>query len=208
MAEGHAVVWCESDGPRFVGRLSVERAGLHLRGASTEGELWDRVFGPDDIVRVRLVRPGRDDVEDSRSVIVEQRDGSCLSLEAVDGPGVLFEIAHLAAELSGRARGMSAGVAVEVPIRRGHRDRVRELVRNGPPFDPVSVPGLESHDVYVGRDHVIFIFRGENVRDAVEKLMHTPSVWMAAADWRRSIAGRPDMLEHGYAWHRHGSQDW
>jgi hypothetical protein len=205
MAEGHAVVWCESGGPRFVGKLSVESAGLHLRGATAEGELWDRVLRPDDIVRVRVVRPGRDEVEGSRSVVVEQRDGSCLSVVAVDGAGVLFEIAHLAAELSGRARRVSRGVAVEVPIRRGHRDRVRELVRAGPPFDPVAVPELESHDVYVARGHVIFIFRGENVRDAVEKLMHTPSVWLAAADWRRSIAGRPYMLEDGYAWRRHGS---
>ena len=205
MAEGHAVVWSESDGPRFVGRLSVEDAGLHLRGASTEGELWDRVLGPDDIVRVRLVRPGRDDVDGSRSVVVEQHDGSCLRIVALDGAGRLFEIANLAAELSGRARRLSTGVAVEVPIRRGHRDRVRELVRHGPPFDPVAVPELESHDVYVGRDHVIFVFRGENVTDAVEKLTHTPSVWTAGADWRRSIAGRPYVLEHGYAWRRHGT---
>jgi hypothetical protein len=205
MAAEYAVVWSESDGPRFVGQLSVERAGLHLRGSSAEGELWDRILRPDDIVRVRLVRPGRDEVDGSRSVVVEQGDGSSLSVVAVDGAGVLFEIANLAAELSGRARQMSTGVAVEVPIRRGHRDRVRELVRHGPPFDPVAVPKLESHDVYVGRDHVIFIFRGEDVRDGVEKLMRTPSVWMAAADWRQSIAGRPYMLEHGYAWRRHGS---
>jgi hypothetical protein len=205
MAAEYAVVWCESDGPRFVGRLSVGVEGLRLRGASAEGELWDRVLGPDDIVGVRLVRPGRDDVEGSRSVVVEQGDGSCLSVVAVDGAGVLFEIANLAAELSGRARRMSTGVAVEVPIRRGHRDRVRELVRHGPPFDPAAVPALESHDVYVGSDYVIFIFRGENVRDAVEKLMHTRSVWTAAAAWTQSIAGRPYILEHGYAWHRHGS---
>lgn len=202
MAEGFAVVWCESDGPRFVGRLSVEDAGLHLRGASAEGEFRDRVLGPNDIVRVRLVRPGRDDVDDSHSVVVEQHDGSWLSVVALDGAGRLFEIANLAAELSGRAPRMSTGVSVEVPIRRDHRARVRELVRHGPPFDPVAMSELESHDVYVGRDHVIFIFRGENVADAVEKLMHTPSVWTAGADWRRSIAGRPYMLEHGYAWRR------
>jgi hypothetical protein len=202
MAEAHAVVWCESGGPRFVGRLSVEDAGLHLRGASAEGELWDRVLGPDDIARVRLVRPERDDVDRSRSVVVEQRDGSCLSVVALDGAGRLFEIANLAAGLSSRARRGSTEVAVELPIRRGHEERVRELVRHGPPFDPVAVPELESHDVYVGRDHVIFIFRGENVTDAVDKLLRAPSVWTAGADWRRSIAGRPHMLEHGYAWRR------
>ncbi len=205
MAAEYAVAWCESDGPRFVGRLSLEAEGLHLRGASAEGDLWDRVLAPDDIAGVRLVRPGRDDVEGSRSVVVKRGDGSCLSVVAVDGAGVLFEIASLAAELSGRARRVSSGVAVEVPIRRGHRDRILELVRHGPPFDPAAVPALESHDVYVGRDHVIFIFRGEDVRDAVEKLMHTRSVWTAAADWTRSIGGRPYVLEHGYAWHSRGS---
>jgi hypothetical protein len=202
MLEAHAVVWSEAGGPRFVGRLSVEDAGLHLRGASAEGELWDRVLGPDDIVRVRLVRPGLDDVDGTRSVVVEQRDGSCLSVVALDGAGRLLEIANLAAGLIGRARRRSTEVAVEVPIRHGHHDRVRELVRHGPPFDPVAVPELESHDVYVGRDHVIFIFRGENVADGVEKLLHRPAVWTAGADWRRSIAGRPSVLEHGYAWRR------
>ena len=145
MAEGHAVVWSESDGPRFVGRLSVEDAGLHLRGASTEGELWDGVLGPDDIVRVRLVRPGPDDVDGSRSVVVEQRDGSCLRIVALDGAGRLFEIANLAAELSGRARRLSAGVAVEVPIRRGcggraERSTLATSATTSPTHRPSTLP--------------------------------------------------------------------
>ena len=181
---------------------------LHLRGASTEGELWDRVLGPDDIVRVRLVRPGLDDVDGSRSVVVEQRDGSCLQIVALDGAGRLFEIANLAAGLIGRARLRSTEVAVEVPIRRGHRERVRELVRHGPPFDPVAVPELESHDVYVGRDHVIFIFRGENVADGVEKLLHRPR----GVDGRgglEAVHRRPAVgLEHGYAWRRPTNGAW
>jgi hypothetical protein len=104
--------------PSVCGELSVEGAGLQLRGASAEGEFWDRFLGPDDIVRV------------------EQRDGSCLSVVALDGAGRLFEIANLVAELRG---------------------------------------------------------------------VHTPSVWTAGADWRRSIADRPSVLEHGYAWCRHGT---
>ena len=36
--------------------------------------------------------------------------------------------------------------------------------------------------------------------------MHTTSVWKAAADWRQSIAGRPRMLEDGYAGRRQESQ--
>jgi hypothetical protein len=39
----------------------------------------------------------------------------------------------------------------------------------------------------------------------IGKLMHTMSVWMAVADWRQSIAGRPRMLEDGYAGRRRES---
>jgi hypothetical protein len=206
MAEEYAVVWRVSDGPRFVGRLGVDDAGLHLRGTSTDGELADRILGPDDIVGVRVLRPGRDEADGSHSVVIRQRDGGLLSVVALNGAGRLFEIANLAAEMAGRAPRTSIRVAVEVPIRRGHRDRVCDLVRQGPPFDPATIAGLQSHDVYISGNSVIFIFEGANVRDIVEKLMHTTSVWMAATEWRQSITGRPRVLEDGYAWRRRDSQ--
>jgi hypothetical protein len=40
----------------------------------------------------------------------------------------------------------------------------------------------------------------------IGKLMHTTSAWMAAADWRQSVAGRPRILEDRYAGRRHESQ--
>jgi hypothetical protein len=95
--------------------------------------LADWILGPDDIVGVRVLRPGRDEADSSHSVVIEQRDGSVLSVVALNGAGRLFEIANLAVEMAGRAPQTSIRVAVEAPIRRGHRDRVRDLVRQGPP---------------------------------------------------------------------------
>jgi hypothetical protein len=207
MADEHAVVWCEPGGPRFVGKLRIDGGGLRLQGTSAEGELGSRILGPEDIVRVRLDRPAPDDADGSRRLVLEQPDGSTLTVVGLNGAGALFEIAQVAAEMAGSARSRSETVAVEVPIRRGHRDRIRELVRKGPPFDPSTVPELESHDVYVGPDHVVFVFRGGNVREALEKVMHNATVWMAASEWRRSVSGRPRVLEDGYAWRRHDPRD-
>jgi hypothetical protein len=198
----YAVVWREADGPRFVGRLNVESAGLRLRGSARDGQRFDRTLSPTDVTSVRVVRPDPGDEDASRSVALEQSDGSILTLQAVDGVGALLELAGVAAELSGRVGKTSETVAVEIPTRRGQRTRVRELVQMGPPFDPAAVEGLRSHDVYLGRDRVIFIFRGVQVRNALDQVMHQPSTWRAAADWKQVVAGRPHVLEEGYSWRR------
>ena len=202
MADEYAVVWQEPDGPRFVGRLNVESAGLRLRGSAVDGRRFDRTLGPADITSVRVVRPLAGDLDGSRSVALEQRDGSILTLQAMDGVGALLELAGVAAELSGRVSTMFETVAVEVATRPGQRERVRELVQRGPPFDPAAVRGLRSHEVYLGCDHVVFIFRGVQVRDAISQVMHQASTWLAATDWTEIVAGRPHVLEEGYSWRR------
>lgn len=202
MPESYAVVWSEPDGPRFVGSLIVDAAGVHLRGASADGHLSRRTLAPDQIAHVRVQRPGSRQEDSSPSVILEQVDGAPLSLVAVNGAGVLFEIANLTATMAGASPTTSTPIAIGVPIRRGQLDRVRELLREGPPFDPEAIPELESHQVYLGRDQVIFIFEGRDLQHALDRLMHTTSVWIAAAAWRRCIAGKPTTLEAGYTWRR------
>jgi hypothetical protein len=202
MSESYAVVWSEPDGPRFVGSLTIDGAGMHLRGASAEGHLSRRSLAPHEIAHVRVQRPAGLRADASPSVILEQPDGAVLSLVAVNGAGVLFEIANLAATMVGRSSTTSTQIAMSVPIRPEQVDRVRELLRGGPPFDPEAIPELESHHVYLGRDQVIFTFEGRDVQHALDRLMHSTSVWIAAAAWRRCIAGQPATLETGYTWRR------
>ncbi|HUZ85025.1 MAG TPA: hypothetical protein VMU66_10040 [Gaiellales bacterium] len=199
--ERYAVVWSESGGPRFVGSLTVDDDGLHLDGSAGE-ELSQRDLRLDEIVRVRIERvPGADD-DVVRHVLLERRDATPLQIDALDGAGTAFEIADQVAAAGGRGGTATSVLVVVVPIWRRRREQARQLVQEGPPFDPGSLGELERHHVFVGTNQVIFVFEGRDVREAIDQLLHTAGVWTAAAAWRECISGRPSLLEAEYSWKR------
>jgi len=81
------------------------------------------------------------------------------------------------------------------------RERARELIADGPPFDPEGT-GLIAHQVYVTEREVVFVFEGAKPRAALEQLAGDPSVWRAAAAWRDILTGRPRLAEQAYDWSR------
>lgn len=90
---------------------------------------------------------------------------------------------------------------VVAPLKDGVRERARELVAGGPPFEPEGT-SLTSHQVYLTEREVVFVFEGAEPRAAVEELAGDPSVWRAAASWRDILAGRPRLAEQAYDWSR------
>jgi hypothetical protein len=48
-------------------------------------------------------------------------------------------------------------VVVVVPLKAGVRDRVRELLEMGPPFDPEAA-GLDRHQVFLTDQEAVFLF--------------------------------------------------
>ena len=54
-------------------------------------------------------------------------------------------------------------LVVVVPLADGAKDRARELLDKGPPFDP-NATGLERHSVYLTDHEAVFIF--ETPRDS------------------------------------------
>jgi len=93
-------------------------------------------------------------------------------------------------------------LVVVAQLKDGTRERARELVGEGPPFE-LEGTGLSGHQVYVTEREVVFVFEGAHPRTAVEELAGDPSVWRAASAWREILAGRPRLAEQAYDWSRH-----
>ena len=91
-------------------------------------------------------------------------------------------------------------LVVVLPLRPGARDRARELLRHGPPFDPDEA-GLERHQAFVSETEVIFIFESD-AREAVERLADDSSLWKAAKSSTGLVARPPRLAEAGYSWAR------
>ena len=196
MGDSYAVVWCEGQGPRHLGKLEIDDHGVHLTGCP-----GGRVIRPGDIAGAHVEHPGTGVFfAEMRGLVLDRDGGEPITIGAVNGIGIVFEVANLVADL---ARGPDlgrSGIAVRVPIHQERVEKVRELVRNGPPFDPSTIAGLDRHQVFVGDHEVVFTFEGYNVKHSVERLILKPRVWLAATAWRDCLAGPPELMESGYSW--------
>jgi hypothetical protein len=81
------------------------------------------------------------------------------------------------------------------------RERARELIAAGPPFE---LPGMDlsAHRVYLTESEAIFVFEGAQPRAAIERLAGDPRTWRAAAAWRDVLAGRPRIAAQAFDWSR------
>jgi hypothetical protein len=83
-------------------------------------------------------------------------------------------------------------VAVIVPLKKGRLARAKELVAQGPPFDPGAL-GLTRHQVFLSADEAIFVFAGPHVRAKLERMTRDPTLWRVGHAWRGCIGGRPRL---------------
>jgi hypothetical protein len=91
-------------------------------------------------------------------------------------------------------------VAVVLPLKRGARARAEELLEERPPFDPEAA-GLESHEVLVTDDEVVFLFEAPEQR-LLDRLVAEAPVWAVAAAWKDLVAAAPRFAETAYRWRR------
>ena len=197
MRPSYAVIWREGDGPVFAGKLELETDRLYLEGSGPEGALRRLGILFADLAGVRIGRAPAERMGGRPSLTLDRRGREPVHIGEVGGLGVVLDLGHFLAEL--RERAQDSRVAVVVPLKRESRERVQELVRGGPPFDPGKA-SLRGHHVYVSDREVVFVFEGPDVRRAIEQLVRTPAAWRAAAAWRDCLAGRPRVAEPGYAW--------
>jgi hypothetical protein len=92
-------------------------------------------------------------------------------------------------------------LVVVARLAEGMRERARELVTGGPPFE-LSGTDLSAHRVYLTEREAVFVFEGAQPRAALERLAGDAGMWRAAAAWREVLAGRPQIAEQVYDWSR------
>ncbi|HEX7256220.1 MAG TPA: hypothetical protein VF236_09865 [Gaiellaceae bacterium] len=192
----YAVSWQEPDGVRHSGRLELGADALTLEGRS-DGAAARRVLHYGDLAGFRLARSNGDRLQGRPTLILELVGEGPIKIASVAQPGIVGEVAERLAGLAGNREPVER-VALVVPLRPGAKAEAEALLRAGPPFDPRAL-GLESHDVYVTDDEVVFVFEG--VPSAfVERLAADQGIWDAAEAWKPLIEGRIRYADQAYAW--------
>jgi hypothetical protein len=95
---------------------------------------------------------------------------------------------------------------VTVQLARGAEKKVREILREGPPFD-LEGSSLERHFVFVASDELVFLFEGDGADEEAERLLKDPRVLGEAGRIRAYLAGKPRVPEEVFGWERPESLD-
>jgi hypothetical protein len=177
------------------GTLVVDEESLLLEGSSPQGRVALNIpYG--ELDEVRIGRLPEERLDGRASLILSCRDGQQVRVEPI-GFGLLYELADLLSELACEHRDEHEQAAVVLPLRKGRIARARELVAQGPPFDP-TVLGLRKHEVFLTGEEAIFVFEGPNVRAMLQRLTRDPTLWQAGLAWRSCVRGRPRLLPDVY----------
>ena len=195
----YAVKWREPDGQTFIGRLALGPRALRLDGCrrGAEEPPVNRQFGCEELRGLRIGSRGAERLDGRPALVVERPDGAYLVAGAGMGAPIVQELVDRLAELRLAA---PRKATVVVPLKEGVIERVRELVSDGPPFDPADTP-LTRHELLLTPREAIFVFEAET-EDGLRALLGQLDIWAAAAAWGELLAGPPRLAEIAYGWER------
>jgi hypothetical protein len=200
----YGVVWREGekDEPLARGSLALFPRGVSLAGMT--GLLpVGRTVRYADLAGIRVARAPAERIGGRPSLVLERRFGRPISIASVGEPGALTELAERlgALQLDHETR----RTAVVVPLRPDSELEVQALLAHGPPFDPEKI-GLDSHEVFLARDEVVFVFESSYGTAAIESLLADPGFLERAGAWHEYIAGPPRIATQIYAWETEDSE--
>lgn len=93
-------------------------------------------------------------------------------------------------------------IAVIAKLKPGAADDARELIDQGPPFDPETL-GFDRHVVYLSDEEIVFIFEGARVGALVRTLAGAgEGTRQAFAAWEQLLDGLPRLAHEAYHWQR------
>jgi hypothetical protein len=196
MERSYGVVWREGAGAPITGKLE-----LLPRVMRFEGRDGSREVPYEDLEAVRVGRSASDRINGDPTVVVERRQNDPITLATVAQPSLVGEIAERIADLRLGAQTTSRLVVI-LPLKPDAHASVGRLLKQGPPFDPATIEGLDQHEVFLTSDEAVFVFESELGADALEPLLSDPKIWEAAAGWSEHIAGPPRVAEEAYSWSR------
>ena len=92
-------------------------------------------------------------------------------------------------------------VVVTVSLRRGSRERVRQILREGPPVDLAEL-ALDRHLIFHMKDELVFLFEGEHAEKTVRSMLADPRVFRQANRIGRYVKGPPRLPQEVFSWER------
>ena len=93
-------------------------------------------------------------------------------------------------------------IAVIAKLKEGAAESARELLEEGPPFDPDAL-GFDRHAVYLSEEEVVFIFEGARVGSLIRTLSKAGGETRRAfAAWDPLLDGLPRLAQESYFWQR------
>lgn len=99
----------------------------------------------------------------------------------------------------------SERVAVVVRLREAASDRARELIAEGPPFDPRRM-GFERHRVFLSPEEVIFMFEGPDATRRLAEMVDDMVVSASFSAWAPLLEGTPRLAHETYSWDARASE--
>ena len=193
----YAVKWREPDGRTYLGRLALGTRTLRLEGREPDGAVVDRQIGYEEVQGLRVTSHGPERLDGQPTLVIERTDGPYLVTSAGMGAGIVQELVDRLAELRLSSPWRAT---VVVPLREGVIERVRELVANGPPFDPLET-ALTRHKLLLTPQEAIFVFETQTDK-GLAALLSQFDIWAAAVAWDDLVDGSPRLAEVAYNWER------
>ena len=92
-------------------------------------------------------------------------------------------------------------VVVTAQLKPGSLERVREILREGPPFDLAST-SLERHQVFLGADQLVFLFEGSHADEEVSRVLRDLRVLGRAGRLARHLERASVVPMEVFGWER------
>ena len=176
----YAVAFSTGTGALITGVLILADTSLLLLGRSGD-DSFELSVPYAEVCGVRIGRSEEEAVHGRPTVMLARRDAPSVRIEP-RGAGLLHELADRLAALATRHADSGEQVAVIVPLRKGCVAKAKELVAQGPPFDPALL-GLSRHEVFIRGREAVFVFTGPHVREKLERATRNPTLWLAGLAW-------------------------
>ncbi len=93
----------------------------------------------------------------------------------------------------------SERLAIVARLRPGSRERAREILAAGAPYELGEV-GFGRHSVFLAGETVVFVFEGEDIEGLVSRLIADPTSSGSFSVWGPLLAGTPALAREAFFW--------
>jgi hypothetical protein len=90
-------------------------------------------------------------------------------------------------------------LAIVVKLRKGSRERAREILAAGPPYE-LADAGFRRHSIFLAGETAVFVFEGPGVHELVSKVIDDPAAAGSFSTWAPLLAGTPTLAHEEFHW--------